>query len=382
MTKQPTTQTFEFVTFEDAHRARSYAMRQSWRKRKQKILQHQEEEEKAKKDCHGQKPKQKQKQRALAAKQSIKSESMDLEDGVSTSKAKNVDPMDIDSTELNSSSGESDIINPYDNAICIPNDYDQILHISDQDMQFLDAFWQDDLMNKYYDELISENAPIMTMDHILSPLALDPFDTFPISLTTRHHELLHHCTFPRPSFRPEEQQRLMNAGLTSHAAMMFDTDTPSSLNLNFNPMRDVWFPLDLSNAASFYGIMAHSAAHLAYLHGQKDAVEVLKYKSEAVSLINCWMQDEKTAFSAEPSRAAFNIGFKTDLPFWEWLEQPDNLWRLKRFGVGMKGTLEMHNPKAILDGTLYYFLYRSWYAQSCYSTFLGPTPPPAPARAP
>lgn len=94
---------------------------------------------------------------------------------------------------------------------------------------------------------------------------------------------------------------------------MFDTETSSSLNINFNPMRDVWFPLDLSNAASFYGIMAHSAAHLAYLQGQKDAVEVLRYKSEAVSLINQWMQNEKTAlddatFAAVVRLLTFEVG--------------------------------------------------------------------------
>lgn len=194
MAKQPTTQTFEFVAFEDAHRARSYAMRQSWRKRKQKILQHQEEEEKVKKSLNEQKSKQKPRQRALAAKELIKPEPMDLNEGDSTSAMKDIDSMDIDSTDLNSSSGESDILSLNDHAILIPNDYDQLIGISDQDMQILDAFWQDDLLNKYYDELISENAPTLTMDHILSPLALDPFDTFPISLTTRHHELLHHCT--------------------------------------------------------------------------------------------------------------------------------------------------------------------------------------------
>lgn len=196
MAKQPVTQTFEFVTFEDTHRARSYAMRQSWRKRKQKILQHQEEEEMTKTNSNGQKSKPKQRQRVLVAKKSPKPEPMDLEDGFTTSAPKDVDSMDIETTELNSSSGESDILNLNNNAICIPNDYDQLLEISDQDMQYLDAFWRDDLMNKYYDELISENAPILTMDHILSPLALDPFDTFPISLTTRHHELLHHCMLP------------------------------------------------------------------------------------------------------------------------------------------------------------------------------------------
>ena len=169
-------------------------MRQSWRKRKQKILQHQEEEEKIRKGLNEQKTKQKPRHRALAAKESIKPEPMDLNEEASTSAVKDIDFMDIDSTDLNSSSGESDIPNLNDLAIIIPNDYDQLISISDQDMQFLDALWQDDLMNKYYDELMSENAPILTMDHILSPLALDPFDTFPISLTTRHHELLHHST--------------------------------------------------------------------------------------------------------------------------------------------------------------------------------------------
>ncbi|EEA18698.1 hypothetical protein TMatcc_010764 [Talaromyces marneffei ATCC 18224] len=308
MAKQLMAQTFEFVTFEDAHRARSYAMRQSWRKRKQKILQHQEGEEKSRKNCHGQKSKQKPRQRALVAKASPKHESMDLDDGSTASTVKDVDSMDIEATELNSSSEESEVLNINDNAICIPYDYDQLLDLSDQDMQDLDAFWQDDLMNKYYNEIISEEAPILAMDYILSPLAIDPFDTFPIRLTTRHHELLHHW-------------------LTSHAAMMFDTDTPSSLNLNFNPMRDVWFPLDLSNAASFYGMMAHAAAHLAYLHGQKDAVEVLKYKSEAVSLINHWMQDEKTALGDATFAAVVRL-----LSF-ERYWGTEAVWRIHRDGL-------------------------------------------------
>lgn len=206
MAKKSITQTFEFVTFEDAHRARSYAMRQSWRKRKQKILQHQEEEEKAKTNPNEHKPKQKQRQRALAAKESIKLEPMGLNDKVATSTTNDIDFMDIDWMDLNSASGESDIPNLDDNAILILDDLDRMLDISDNDMQCLDAFWQDDLMSKYYDELISENAPILTMDNILSPLALDPFDTFPISLSTRHHELLHHCTSrPHPLDRKRKK---------------------------------------------------------------------------------------------------------------------------------------------------------------------------------
>lgn len=62
-------------------------------------------------------------------------------------------------------------------------------------------------------------------------------------------------------------------------------------------MRDVWFPLDLSNAASFYGMMAHAAAHLAYLRGEKNSVEVLKFKSEATSLVNRWLSNSATRLS-------------------------------------------------------------------------------------
>lgn len=212
MAKQQSVQTFEFVTFEDAHRARSCAMRQSWRKRKQKILQHQAEE-KAKKDCQKQNPKQKQRQRILASKESIKYQPVYLNNGGSTSVVNDIDPMDIDSSELDSSSGKSDIPNINNNAILIPNDYSQLLDISDRDMQYLDSFWQDDLMNKYYVELISEDAPILTMDHILSPLALDPFDTFPISLTTRHHELLHHCTSPSFPWNPKRTNKEYRANI-------------------------------------------------------------------------------------------------------------------------------------------------------------------------
>lgn len=75
--------------------------------------------------------------------------------------------------------------------------------------------------------------------------------------------------------------------------MMFE----QSPTVDFNPMRDVWFPLDLSNAASFNGMLAHSAAHLAYLRGEKHSMEVLKYKVEAVSLVNKWLRDESTMLS-------------------------------------------------------------------------------------
>jgi hypothetical protein len=56
----------------------------------------------------------------------------------------------------------------------------------------------DELLNLEYGNFDFSNLEppaesLINMDYVLSPLALDPFDTFPIHLTTRHHELLHHC---------------------------------------------------------------------------------------------------------------------------------------------------------------------------------------------
>lgn len=70
--------------------------------------------------------------------------------------------------------------------------------------------------------------------------------------------------------------------------MIFDDSGASS----FNPMRDVWLPLDLSNAASFNAIMAHSAAHLARMQGFKTSTEALRFKAEAVHIVTSWMNED------------------------------------------------------------------------------------------
>jgi hypothetical protein len=69
--------------------------------------------------------------------------------------------------------------------------------------------------------------------------------------------------------------------------MMFTQSTAS----NFNPMRDVWLPLDMSNAASFNAIMAHSAAHLARMQGFSTYEEAFEFKAEAVHIVSQWMSD-------------------------------------------------------------------------------------------
>ncbi|KAL4962983.1 uncharacterized protein BDV14DRAFT_177346 [Aspergillus stella-maris] len=114
----------------------------------------------------------------------------------------------------------------------------------------------------------------------------DPFQTCPVHLTSQHQKLLHHW-------------------IGTHAAMMFeDLDVTE-----FNPMKDVWFPLDLSNASSFNCIMAHSAAHLAHLYAGTPicrgiySSDALEYKTEAVSILRRWLCDPERelcddAFSA------------------------------------------------------------------------------------
>ena len=67
----------------------------------------------------------------------------------------------------------------------------------------------------------------------------------------------------------------------------------------FDPIREVWLPLDLSNSASFNATMAHAAAHLAYLHGELASPEALRYKTEAISVITKWLDDPEQALRNE-----------------------------------------------------------------------------------
>lgn len=82
---------------------------------------------------------------------------------------------------------------------------------------------------------------------------------------------------------------------------------------DFNPMRDVWFPLDLSNASSFNCIMAHSAAHLAQLYAgcpprrATKSSDALKYKAEAVKILRSWMADPKKDLSDDAFAAVIRL---------------------------------------------------------------------------
>ncbi|KAJ5974775.1 hypothetical protein N7481_008482 [Penicillium waksmanii] len=149
----------------------------------------------------------------------------------------------------------------------------------------------------------------------------DPFQTCPVYLTSQHQKLLHHW-------------------ICTHAAMMFEDLSA----MGFNPMRDVWFPLDLSNASSFNCIMAHSAAHLAHLYvgspprrGTKSS-NALKYKAEAVRILRSWIANSEKeldddAFAAVIRLLTFERYWGTDK---EWKIHRDGLQRMieARGGVG------------------------------------------------
>lgn len=107
--------------------------------------------------------------------------------------------------------------------------------------------------------------------------------------------------------------------------MMFDPLTVSS-----NPMRDVWFPLDLSNAASFNAIMAHAAAHLARQQGVPLSYEALQFKLEAVRIVNVWMAHTLLALSDQAFAAVIRL--LTYERYWgtaaEWQVHRDGLQRM------------------------------------------------------
>lgn len=48
--------------------------------------------------------------------------------------------------------------------------------------------------------------------------------------------------------------------------------------------------------------------------------------------------------------SAFNTAFKTPATMWEWREEPHNVWRARRFAVGMKGGGDMFPASIFTEG--------------------------------
>ena len=61
-------------------------------------------------------------------------------------------------------------------------------------------------------------------------------------------------------------------------------------------------------------------------------------------------RDPKTKHSTQPNETALNLAIRSNKTYFPWLEEPDNAFRLRRFGSAMTGSSHWESPKAILHG--------------------------------
>lgn len=61
-------------------------------------------------------------------------------------------------------------------------------------------------------------------------------------------------------------------------------------------------------------------------------------------------RQQKVAFGKHLMHAPFNLAFRTDAPYFQWLETSENQARFKRFGKAMTGTSAWEVPGAIVGG--------------------------------
>lgn len=60
--------------------------------------------------------------------------------------------------------------------------------------------------------------------------------------------------------------------------------------------------------------------------------------------------DPRTAFSQEPTEAAFQLALGTKLTHFDWLDLPENAEKLKKFGVAMGATTNYNDGKVATQG--------------------------------
>ncbi|KAJ7455082.1 S-adenosyl-L-methionine-dependent methyltransferase [Mycena latifolia] len=60
--------------------------------------------------------------------------------------------------------------------------------------------------------------------------------------------------------------------------------------------------------------------------------------------------DPQAGHSNDPTKTAFNRAFKTDLPFFEWYDLPEQTHRMARFGIAMDGGSRLAVPDTIIQG--------------------------------
>jgi hypothetical protein len=60
--------------------------------------------------------------------------------------------------------------------------------------------------------------------------------------------------------------------------------------------------------------------------------------------------DPKDGLSNDPNRTAFNRAYKTELPFFEWFDLPEQARRMARFAIAMHAGSKILAPDAIVQG--------------------------------
>ena len=54
------------------------------------------------------------------------------------------------------------------------------------------------------------------------------------------------------------------------------------------------------------------------------------------------LKDERTKGSGAAEKAAFSLAYNTDLSFFSWIQQPENVYAVKRFATAMHSIESLH----------------------------------------
>ncbi|GAT29851.1 similar to An03g05650 [Aspergillus luchuensis] len=134
-------------------------------------------------------------------------------------------------------------------------------------------------------------SPASDVDHgHQSSIIQGPGPKFPIDLSAKDQEIFSSCELNTENSDTLQATDVeIYTGLDLHASF----GPGLSQSTGFDPVRDVWLPLDLSNSASFCALMAHAAAHVAHRQGQTKSIESEKFRTLAVGIIAKWLADER-----------------------------------------------------------------------------------------
>ncbi|KAF7303957.1 hypothetical protein MIND_00626400 [Mycena indigotica] len=84
------------------------------------------------------------------------------------------------------------------------------------------------------------------------------------------------------------------------------------------------------------------------LLGTNGVAALAEFFSEDIFKSSAWLAD--TILEPKEGQLPYNKAFGTDLPLYYYMQKPENLYRLQRFGLGMQGTAATESPDAIFTG--------------------------------